>query len=80
MDLLTGPIACTLLINPAGKMEVVAIGRVFPKKNEQYSLPVQDGYVVVHVDFVYLEHEGFVLTPPPSDEITTLGEALFKRI
>ena len=23
---------------------------------------------------------GFVLTPPPSDEITTLGEALFKRI
>jgi len=79
-DLLTEPIACTLLINPAGKMEVVATSHVFPKQNELYSLPVQDGYAIVHVDFVYPEHEGIVLNPPPSGEITILGEALFKRI
>jgi len=53
VDLLIEPTACTLVINPGGKMEVVAIGRVFPKQNELYSLPVQDGYTIVHVDFVY---------------------------
>ena len=61
-------------------MEVVAIGHVFPKQNELYSLPVQDGYAIVHVEFVYLEHEGIVLNPPPSGEITILREALFKRV
>ena len=64
VDLLTEPTACTLVINPGGKMEVVATGRVFPKQNELYSLLIQDGYAVVHVDFVYLEHEGIVLNPP----------------
>jgi hypothetical protein len=80
VDLLTDPTACTLIINPRGKMEVVATGRVFPKQTELYSPPVQDGYVVVHVDFVYQEHEGIVLNPPLSGEITNLGEALFKRV
>ena len=40
VDLLTEPTTCTLVINPGGKMEVVATGRVFPKRNELYSLPV----------------------------------------
>jgi hypothetical protein len=80
VDLLTDPIACTLIINPRGKMEVVAIGRVFPKQTKLNSPPVQDGCVVVHVDFVYREHEGIVLNLPLSGEITNLGEALFKRV
>ena len=61
-------------------MDVVPTGRVFPKQNELYSLPIQDVYAVVHVDFVYPEHEGIVLNLPPSGEITNLGEALFKRV
>jgi hypothetical protein len=40
VDLLTDPTACTLIINPRGKMEVVAIGRVFPKQTELNSPPV----------------------------------------
>jgi hypothetical protein len=77
VDLLTDPTACTLIINPRGKMEVVAIGRVFPKQTELNSPPVQDGCVVVHVDFVYREHEGIVLNPLYSRGSSGVGVALW---
>jgi len=80
MDLLTEPTLCTLVINPRGYQMEVARGRVFPQQSELCSQPVQDGYAVVHVYFVYPEHEGLVLSPPPSVEVTTLGQAIFKWV
>jgi len=81
LDLLIEPTLCTLVINPGGYQVVVARGRVFPQQKQLYSVPVQDGYAIVLIDFVYPEHEGYVLSPPISrDEVRTLGEALFKRV
>ena len=80
MDLLTEPTPCTLVINPGGYQMEVARGLVFPQQSELCSQPVQDGYAVVHVYFVYPEHEGLVLSPPPSVEVTTLGQAIFKWV
>jgi hypothetical protein len=80
LDLLTEPTLCTLVINPGGYQVEVGRGKVFPQQTHIYSVPVLDGYVVVLVEFVYPQHEGFVLTLPPSAEITTLGKAMFKRV
>ena len=80
MDLLTEPTYCTLVSNSGGYPVEVAKGQVFPNRTVLHSVPIQDGYVVVLVDFVHPGHESFVLTPPPNDEITTLGEALFTWI
>jgi len=37
-------------------------------------------YVVVHIDYVHLEHEDRPLSPPPSREVRSLGQALYKRV
>jgi hypothetical protein len=76
VDLVGNATSCALVSNQVE----VGKGKVFPMQTELYSVPVQDGYVVVLVDFVYPEHESFVLTPPPTAEVTTLGEAMFKRV
>jgi hypothetical protein len=69
-------VECTLVSNQVE----VAKGTTFPQQKEVYSVPVQDGFIVVLVDFVYPEHESFLLNPPPTDEITTLGDAMHKRV
>jgi hypothetical protein len=69
-------VECTLVSNQVE----VAKGTAFPQQKEVYSVPVQDGFIVVLVDFVYPEHESFLLNPPPTDEITTLGDAMHKRV
>jgi hypothetical protein len=60
VDLVGNATSCTLVSNQVE----VGKGKVFPMQTELYSVPVQDGYVVVLVDFVHPEHESFVLTPP----------------
>jgi hypothetical protein len=76
VDLVGNATSCTLVSNQVE----VGKGKVFSMQTELYLVPVQDGYVVVLVDFVHLEHESFVLTPPPTAEVTTLGEAMFNRV
>ena len=80
LDLLTEPIVCTLVLNPRGYQVEVARGRVFPLQSELCSEPVLDGYVVLHIDYVYPEHEDRPLSPCPSDEVRTLRQALYKRV
>ena len=58
----------------------VARGRVFPLQSELCSEPVLDGYVVLHIDYVYPEHEERLLSLRPSPEVRTLGQALYKRV
>ena len=55
-------------------------GRVFPAPNELCSQPVIEHYVVVHIDYVHPEHEDRPLSPPPSHEVRSLGQALYKRV
>jgi hypothetical protein len=69
-----------VIINREGYQVEVATGRVFPNNFLLCSVPVAKGYVVVHIDSVDSEHEGHVLLPRPSNEIRTLGDALYKRI
>jgi hypothetical protein len=76
VDLVGNATSCTLVSNQVE----VGKGKVFPMQTELYSVPVQDGYVVVLVDFVHPEHESFVLTSPPTAEVTTLREDMFKRV
>jgi hypothetical protein len=80
VDFLGEPTICILLSNTGGHLVEVARGKVFPKQTVLYEVPVQDGYVVVLVNFVYPEHENFVLTPPPTNEVTTLGGAMYHRV
>jgi len=76
-----GHTSCTLvLINREGHQVEVATGCVFPNKTLLYSVPVEEGYVIVDIDFVYREHEGHLLIPRPSNETRTLGDAMYKRI
>ena len=58
----------------------VARGRVFPAQTDLRSQPVMEHYVVVHIDYVHPEHEDRPLSPCPSDEVRTLGQALYKRV
>ena len=58
----------------------VARGRVFPQQSELCSQPVQEHYAIVHIDYVYPEHEDRPLSPCPSDEVRTLGHTLYKRV
>jgi hypothetical protein len=65
VDLLTEPTPCTLVINPRGYQMEVTRGWVFPQQSELCSEPVLDGYVVVHIDYVYPEYEERLLSPRP---------------
>jgi hypothetical protein len=58
----------------------VAKGQMFPQKIELCSQPVLEHYVIVHIDYVYLEHEDRPLSPRPSLELRTLGQDLYKRV
>ena len=80
MDLLTEPTPCTLVINPRGYQIGVARGRVFPLQSELCSKLVLDGYAIVHIDFVYPEHEERLLSSRPSPKVRTLGQAIYKRV
>ena len=39
-----------------------------------------DGYVVLHIDYIYPKHEERLLSPCPSPKVRTLGQALYKRV
>lgn len=80
VDLLTEPTPCTLVVNPGGYQFEVARGVVYLAQSGLLSQPVLDGYAVVRVDYVNLDHTERVLSPPPSDEVRTLGEAVYKKI
>ena len=58
----------------------VARGWVVPTQTELCSQPVMEHNVVVHIDYVHLEHEDRPLSPPPSREVRSLGQALYKRV
>ena len=53
---------------------------MFPQQRELYSELVLEHYVVVHIDYVYPEHEDRPLSPCPTNEVRTLGQALYKRV
>jgi hypothetical protein len=55
-------------------------GRVFPQQNELCSQPIMEHYAVIHIDYVHSEHEDRPLSPHPSIEVRTLGQALYKRV
>jgi len=80
MDLLTEPTPCSLVINPGGYQMEVARGRVFPAQTELCSQLVMEHSAVVHIDYVHPEHEDRPLSPPPSSEVRTLRQALYKRV
>jgi hypothetical protein len=63
-------------MNCEGYRVEVATGQVFPNKSLLYQAPVE----VVHIDHIYPEHEGQLLISPPSNEIKTLGEAIYKMM
>jgi hypothetical protein len=68
-----GHTPCTLvLINREGYQVEVATGRLFPNKTLLYLVRVEEGYTIVHIDFVYPEHEGHLLIPRPSNGSRTL--------
>jgi hypothetical protein len=80
VDHLTKPTVCTLVLITGGFQTEVARGKIFPQQTLLHSKPILDGYVSVLVEFVYAEHWGYVLDPPPNDETHTLGQALFQRV
>jgi hypothetical protein len=55
-------------------------GRVFPQQNELCSQPIMEHYAVIHIDYVHPEHVDRPLSPHPSVEVRTLGQALYKRV
>ena len=59
----------------------LAQGIVQPGDKECHTGPVQDGYVVVKIDFVHENAKDVVLPIPlPEADIYTLGDALTMRI
>ena len=80
VDLLIEPTLRSLVINPGGYQMEVVRGRVFPVQTNLCSQPVMEHYVIVHIDYVHPEHEDRSPSLPPSPEVRTLGQALYKRI
>ena len=58
----------------------VSRGWVFPTQTKLCSQLVMEHYAVVHIDYVHPEHEDRPLSPRPSGEVRTLGQALYKRV
>ena len=59
----------------------LAQGIVQPGDKECHTVPVQDGYVVVKIDFVYQNTKDIALPIPlPEANIYTLGDVVTMRI
>jgi hypothetical protein len=77
IDKVTEPTVCSLL---DGTVEL-ALAKVFPSQKACYSVPVQDGYVVVQPTYVWANTSQYPL-PVPIDggDVATLAAALVQRI
>ena len=76
---LSEPTPCALIHSVGGHRAQVAWGTVFPRQFELHTVPIQPECVVVKVELV-AEWPELVLTFPPNDAISKLGEALLQRI
>jgi hypothetical protein len=72
IDKLTEPTACSLL---DGTMEL-ALEKVFPFQNACHSVPVQDGYVVVQPNYVWVNAGHYPLLVPIDGGDIVSGTAL----
>jgi hypothetical protein len=80
IDKLTEPTVCSLLDGTGINVEL-ALAKVFPFRKACYSVPVQDGYVVVQPTYMWA-NAGLYPLPVPIDggDIATLAGALVQRI
>ena len=76
---LSEPTPCALMNNVCGHRAEVEWGTVYPRQFELHTVPINVECAVVKVEFV-AEWPDIVLSFPPNDEISTLGEAVFQRI
>jgi hypothetical protein len=80
IDKKTYPTACSLLDGTGINVEL-ALGKVFPFQKACYSIPVQDGYVVVQPTYLWANVGHYpLLVPIDGGDIGTLAEALVQRI
>ncbi|KAG0520251.1 hypothetical protein BDA96_08G057800, partial [Sorghum bicolor] len=86
MDNTVDPIAlvdeatpCALLIHFGGTQFEVARGQLYPP-GDVHDLQILPGYAVVKVEYVHYPFRCHFLDPPPNVEMTTLGQALMRRI
>jgi hypothetical protein len=77
---LAEPTACSLLDGTGTNVELT-LAKVFPFQKACHSVPVQDGYVVVQLTYVWA-NVGHYPLPVPIDggDIATLVEVLVQRI
>ena len=79
IDLLTKPTKCSLLDGSECDMEL-ALGTVYPNQQTCHTVPVQNGYAVVQLTYVWPNARHIKLPIPVEDEITTLADSLLQRI
>lgn len=72
--------ACALFIHLGGTQIEVARGQLYPHQGDLHDVQILPGYAVVKVEYVHYPFRCQMLEPLPNDEITTLGQALMRRI
>ena len=76
------PTPCSIITGSNSTLLIeLAQGIVQPGDKECHTVPVQDGYVVVKIDFVHQNAKDIALPIPlPEADIYTLGDAVTMRI